>query len=75
VKKLLVLAAILLAGAGCSTGIQPDAIEGLIKKVGERHDAMLDGTLDPKTVSAADKATYKRSVEILNKIVAEAKKK
>lgn len=74
-KPMFILAALLAACVGCSTGIQPDAIEGLIQKVGERHDAMLDGTLDPKTISAADKVTYKRSTEILNKIVAEAKKK
>ena len=70
----LLLAVLLLGSAGCSSGIRAEAIEGLVGDVAARHDAMLDGTLDPKTLSAEDKATFKRSTRILLEIVKEAKK-
>lgn len=74
-KKLLVLAVLLLAGAGCTKGtIHADAIDGLVEKISERHDAMLDGTLDPKTISEADKATFKRSTALIREIIQAAKK-
>ena len=74
-RKLMVSALLLLACAGCSKGmIRADAIDGLVRQVTERHDAMLNGTLDPKTISEADKATFKRSTFLLNEVVREAKK-
>lgn len=73
-RKLLVLAILVFSCAGCYTGIRPDAIDGLVRKVSERHDAMLNGTLDPKTISPEDKATFLRSTQLLNAVVDEAKK-
>lgn len=74
-KKLFVLAVLLLAGAGCSKGtIRADAIDGLIRQVSDRHDALLNGTLDPKTISEADKATFLRSTYLLKEVVKEAQK-
>jgi hypothetical protein len=64
----------LLVLSGCSSVIRAEAIEGLVEDVAARHDALLDGTLDPKTISAADKATFKRSTMILRTVVKEAKK-
>ena len=59
---------------GCHTGeIRADAIHGSVQIICDRHDAMIDGKLDPKTISEADKATYKRSTELLRKVVNEAR--
>lgn len=59
---------------GCSKGmIRADAIAPLTTDVCDRHDAILTGKLDPKTISEADKATYLRSSALLRKALQEAK--
>lgn len=74
-KKLLCIAVLLIVAVGCSKGtVRADAIDGLVDKIAERHDAMLNGTLDPKSVSPEDKATYLRSTQILKEILKEAQK-
>jgi len=74
-KKLMLGAILLAALSGCCKGhISADAIDGLVRKVSDRHDAMLNGTLDPKSVSPEDKATYLRSTELLRQALREAQK-
>jgi len=65
---------IALALAACTTlqpGIQPEAIDGLVRAVADRHDAYVtaDETLDPY-----DRATYLRSTEILRQVLDAAKR-
>lgn len=64
---------------GCSNGmIRADSIDGLVRKVSDRHDALVigkkdlngDGTIDDK--DAADRRTYLRSTELLRKLLDEA---
>jgi hypothetical protein len=75
VKHLLVIVvALLLAGCGSKGYIRADAIDGLVEKVTVRHDALLKGELDPKDISAEDKATFLRSAELLRQAVKEAQK-
>jgi len=64
---------LILAGCGDKGYIRAEAIDGLVDKVSERHDAMLNGTLDPKSVSPEDKATYLRSTQILREAINAAK--
>jgi hypothetical protein len=73
--KMLLVAALISMVAGCCKGhINADAIERSVKIVTERHDKMLKGEIDPKSVSAEDKATFLRTTELLRKVVDEAKK-
>lgn len=59
---------------GCNKGmVRADAIDGLTTDVCDRHDAMISGKLDPKSISEADKATFLRSSAILRKVLQEAK--
>jgi hypothetical protein len=60
---------------GCSKGmIHVDAIADLTTDVCDRHDKLIQGTLDPKAMSEADKATFLRSSALLRKVLQEAKK-
>lgn len=69
---LLVLA---LAAAGCCKGhVDADAIDGSVKLLVERHDAMLDGKLDPKSISEEDRKTFKRTGQLVVTALQEAKK-
>lgn len=68
---LIVFVPVLLAS--CNKGmVRADAIQGLNSDVCDRHDRMIRGQLDPKTLSEADRATYLRSSELLRKALREA---
>jgi hypothetical protein len=71
----LLIAALLVCGLGCSKGmIRADAIDGLVNKVCDRHDALLTGAADPASISDEDKATYLRSTRLLRELLKEAQK-
>jgi len=72
--QVIVLVMLPLFMIGCTKGmIRADAIDGLTTDVCDRHDAMISGKIDPKTISEADKATYLRSTLLLRKVLQEAK--
>lgn len=76
-KKSVVLLMCLgmLALGGCHTGeIQAVAVDGLVRDITNRHDQFIRGELKAENLSAADKATYLRSTEILRGTVKEALK-
>lgn len=61
---------------GCCTGtIKASEVDPLWGDVCNRHDKLVKGELDPKSISEADKATYLRSTQILRQILSEAQKK
>lgn len=66
----LAVGALLLIG-GCSSQqtIQAPAIDDLIHATTMRHDAMIQGTLDPKNMTPEDKAIYLRSSSALRAVV------
>lgn len=77
------LSALLALGVGgcCGGSIKAASIEDLVEKVSKRHDSLLDRTPDVNgdgivnEVDVADKATLKRSSELLRRVVSEAKGK
>jgi len=74
VKKIV--AVMLLAVAGCNcppTAVDVGQLGPLVDVVADRHDAMLAGSLDPATISEADRATFFRSTEILRSVVNQAR--
>jgi|GEM_PF-1076351 len=77
VKNAAVLLLVLLPlfMTGCNKGmIKADAVGPLTTDVCDRHDKLVTGQLDPKTLSEADKATYLRSSQLLRKVLSEAQK-
>lgn len=44
-------------------------IDGLIRVVADRHDALINGTLKHENISEAGRATYLRSTAILRKVL------
>lgn len=74
--KVLLVAFTLSLAVGCSQKgyVRADAIDGSVNTICERHDKMLRGELDPKSIKDDDKKTYLRTSELLRKTVAEAKK-
>lgn len=74
--QVLLVGFTLSLAVGCSQKgyVRADAIDGSLISVCDRHDKMLKGELDPKSISEADKKTYLRTSELLRKAVAEAKK-
>lgn len=72
-QRLLLVVAALCALPSCvSNSIDAAAIAEPVHLVTQRHDQMLDGTLDPSTISDDDKATFKRTSRLLNAVVDEA---
>tara|TARA_R100001086_G_scaffold87122_4_gene42593 strand:+ start:5054 stop:5314 length:261 start_codon:yes stop_codon:yes gene_type:complete len=69
ILAVLAVATLVTSCTGPKGCIQVENAGPLIRKVTERHDQMLNGELDPSTISEADKASYLRSSEILNGIV------
>lgn len=61
------------ACAGQATSLNVSNVGGLIDDLCNRHDEMLNGTLDPKTISVEDKASYLRSSNILRQTVQQAR--
>lgn len=55
-----------------ASALDVDRVGPLIRDVTRRHDQMLNGELDPTTISELDKQTYLRSSQILNAIVDQA---
>jgi hypothetical protein len=68
----LFVIAIVFVAPGCMRKgyVKVSAIEGLVDKVSTRHDAYVDAD---DSLSDLKKRTYKRSTELLRKVVAEAK--
>lgn len=66
-KKFISLFLLCLALTSCqSTGmIDASNIAPTLRPVLERHEAVLSGQLDPATISAEDKITYRRSSYLL----------
>lgn len=52
--------------------VRADAIQPAVDRVTERHDAMLRGELDPKSISPEDRDTFLRTSELLRGTVDEA---
>jgi len=82
--KVLVVAVLLGLLVGCAPKgyIKASAVDHLITKVCDRHDALLKGEMDPKDVDGdgdvdgddeADKGTYLRSTKLLRHVVSTAK--
>ena len=68
------LVTLTLSFASCAaTAVDVNRIGPLIEDVVDRHDAMVNGTLDPATISDADKATFLRSTALLRAIVNQAR--
>ncbi len=73
-KKLVVLFA-LAASLVFTSCLSPEGmvrvseIDGVARRVCDRHDAMLNGTLKAADVTAAQKVVYLRSTEILRKVL------
>jgi hypothetical protein len=72
-KKLFAVAVLLLF-VGCTPKgtIHVDGIKDAARKVCDRHDALLLGTLDVSKLSAADIATYLRTTELLREAIKRA---
>lgn len=66
-----VLAAFLCTSCATHT-LDAGKVAPLIRKVTERHDQMLNGTLDPATIDPMDKQSYLRSSSLLNRLLDEA---
>lgn len=63
-RCLFVLFVLLLTS--CQSGLMSAAnLEDTLRPVLQRHDALLTGQLDPATLSAEDKVTYRRSSYLL----------
>ena len=54
-----------LSSCMCDRMISADAIADTLRPVLKRHDDMLTGALDPSTISAEDKLTFRRSSYLL----------
>ena len=69
-KKFLIVALLCLpACKGMQEGyIHVDAVEGTMTRIMDRHDAMLNGTLDPATISEEQKTTDLRDTAIIRKV-------
>lgn len=82
VKKaanLLLLAVTLSLAAGCAGTqkgyLKASNVDGGMRDVVSRHDRMVKGELDPKTLSAEDRATFLRTSTLILKALDEAKNK
>lgn len=67
-SKLFALVTVLLCIAltSCqSQMLSAKAVEDTLRPVLQRHEAILNGTLDPATISVEDKITYRRSGYLL----------
>lgn len=73
--QILMLCLLPLWAVGCHKGeIQVGNVAPLTTDVCDRHDKLIKGELDPKSISEADKATYLRSSALLRKVLDEARK-
>lgn len=67
------LLGLMLLPACAGTMIDVSRVGPLIDNVADRHDAMVNGTLDPATITPEDKATFLRSTELLRAVVNQAR--
>lgn len=62
---LLLLFTLSLPSCQSAGAIQASNIEQTLRPVLQRHEAMLNGTLDPTSISADDKISFRRSGYLL----------
>lgn len=74
---LLIVAVLLLFVPACGTAgmVQASNIEEILRPVLDRHEQLLTGQLNPATISAEDKITYRRSGYLLMRVLDEATQK